>query len=396
MLINDANIVILVHLPYENVLDEITFRLIFNSDLKIFNKQNNRYTMLFSDKQLSTLKRIIIFTAIVLIFVYLCYLFSTILAMLIVSILLAMIFNPIVDFIEKKGFVRWLAVLITFATTGALVFIGFSYLLPKIFNQFNTLSKVVSYDNLNMLIGQTEKTFKSVFPFLNSVSFVDRLTDFLQSIVFDWVNNLSNVFYSLVSAVAILVIVPFMTFFLLKDNVKIMRGIINIMPNKYFEVSYWVIKKISIQLSRFVRAWILDAFCVGLMSGIGLSLLGIHNATSIGFIAGVGHLIPYFGPIIGGIPAIAISIIQFGNFSMLPSIIILFLIIYTIDNGFIQPNVFSKGTDLHPLVIILLILIGSELLGVFGMLLAVPTATVIKTAAREIYYGYKDYKIIRV
>jgi predicted PurR-regulated permease PerM len=132
------------------------------------------------------------------------------------------------------------------------------------------------------------------------------------------------------------------------------------------------------------------------MSGVGLSLLGINNAASIGFIAGVGHLIPYFGPIIGGIPAIAISIIQFGDFSMLPNIVIMFLIIYTIDNGFIQPNVFSKGTDLHPLVIILLILIGSELLGVFGMLLAVPTATVLKTAAREIYYGYKDYKIIRV
>jgi predicted PurR-regulated permease PerM len=316
--------------------------------------------------------------------------------MLIVSILIAMIFNPIVDFIEKKGFARWLAVFITFATTGAIVFFGFSYLLPKIFNQFNTLSKIISYNNLNMLIGQTEKTFKSVFPFLNSVSFVDRLTDFLQSIVFDWVNNLSNVFYSLVSAAAILVIVPFMTFFLLKDNVKILRGIINILPNKYFEVSYWVINKISIQLSRFVRAWLLDAFFVGLMSGVGLSLLGINNAASIGFIAGVGHLIPYFGPIIGGIPAIAISIIQFGDFSMLPNIVIMFLIIYTIDNGFIQPNVFSKGTDLHPLVIILLILIGSELLGVFGMLLAVPTATVLKTAAREIYYGYKDYKIIRV
>ena len=132
------------------------------------------------------------------------------------------------------------------------------------------------------------------------------------------------------------------------------------------------------------------------MSGVGLALLGIHNAASIGFIAGVGHLIPYFGPIIGGIPAIAISLIQFGDFSMLPNIIMLFIIIYTIDNGFIQPNVFSRGTDMHPLIIILLILVGSELLGIFGMLLAVPTATVIKTAAREIYYGYKNYKIIRV
>jgi predicted PurR-regulated permease PerM len=352
--------------------------------------------MLLDNKQINSLKKgtvIILFFAL---FVYLGYLFSTILSLIIISILISMIFNPVVDFIEKKGFARWLAVLLTFSTTGALLFIGFSYFIPTIAGQLNTLSKAISPENINAMLGQTEKTFKSLFPYANSVSIVERVTDFLQDIVLGWINNLSNIFYSLISVVAILVIVPFMTFFMLKDNVKILRAVMNIMPNKYFEVSFWVIKKISVQLSRFVRAWILDAFFVGLMSGLGLAILGINNAASIGFIAGVGHLIPYFGPIIGGIPAIAISLIQFGNFSMLPSIVLLFLIIYTIDNGFIQPNVFSKGTDLHPLVIIILIMAGSELLGVFGMLLAVPAATVLKTAAREIYYGYKNYKIIRV
>ena len=168
------------------------------------------------------------------------------------------------------------------------------------------------------------------------------------------------------------------------------------MPNKYFEVSYSVIRKISIQLGRFVRGWIFDAFMVGLLSGIGLAILGIDNAASIGLIAGIGHLIPYFGPILGGIPAIIISVIQFGNFSMLPKILLMFCCIYLLDNGFIQPNVFSKSTDIHPLMIIFLIIIGSQTMGILGMLLAVPAATVIKTAAREIYLGYKNYKIIRV
>lgn len=94
-------------------------------------------------------------------------------------------------------------------------------------------------------------------------------------------------------------------------------------------------------------------------------------------------------------PAIIISIIQFGDLSMLPSITIMFVIIYTFDNGYIQPNVFSKGTDIHPLLIIILILIGSQAMGILGMLLAVPTATVMKTAAREIYYGYRNYRIIK-
>ena len=340
--------------------------------------------------------RTIFFVLSIVLLAYLCYVFASILAMLIVSILIAMIFSPVVDYIEKKGLKRWIAVLITFLATGGIIFIGFSYFIPTIVNQFNTLAQAISPKNLNALLGDADRAFKSAFPIINSINFVDRITTFMQDLVISWMNNLSDIFYSLVSVLAISIIVPFMTFFLLKDNIKILRGVINIMPNKYFEVSYSVMKKISFQLSKYVRAWILDAFLVGLMAGVGLALLGIHNAASIGFVAGMGHLIPYFGPIIGGIPAIAISLVQFGDFSMLPSIIILFIMIYTVDNGIIQPNVFSKGTGLHPLVIIILILIGSELLGIFGMLLAVPAATIIKTAAREIYYGYKNYKIIRV
>jgi predicted PurR-regulated permease PerM len=186
-----------------------------------------------------------------------------------------------------------------------------------------------------------------------------------------------------------------MTYFILKDNKRIIKGMINIMTNRYFEMSYSVIHQISVQLGRFVRGWIFDAFLVGLLSAIGLSILGIKNSVTIGFVAGIGHLIPYFGPIVGGIPALLISIVQFGNLSMLPSIIIMFLIVYTLDNGFIQPNVFSKSVDLHPLAIIVLIIIGSEVMGVIGMLLAVPVATVLRTAAKEIYLGYKQYRIIK-
>ncbi len=325
---------------------------------------------------------------------YLSYIFSDILAMLAVSILISLLFNPVVGFLERRGLSRLLAVLTVFALVILLIVAGFSFLMPRVINQFHSLSVTLTQENLQSFFQQFEKSLKSTFPFLNSVSIVEKFTNFSQSVISNWVSNISELVYSIVSLIAILVIVPFMTFFLLKDKKQLMRGIINIMPNKYFEVSYSVLDKISVQLGRFVRGWILDAFLVGLLSGIGLKLLGINNAISIGFVAGVGHLIPYFGPIIGGIPAIIISIIQYGNFSMLPSIIIMFLAVYAIDNGIIQPNVFSKATDMHPLVIIVLIIAGSQLLGVLGMLLAVPTATVIKTASREIYLGYKNYKII--
>jgi predicted PurR-regulated permease PerM len=122
----------------------------------------------------------------------------------------------------------------------------------------------------------------------------------------------------------------------------------------------------------------------------------LSNALPLGVIAGIGHLVPYFGPVIGGIPAIVLSIMQTGDLSQVPLIMMIVALTYTLDNGFIQPYIFSKSVDMHPIIIILLIIIGSELFGLIGMLLAVPTATVIKTAVKEVYFAYKNYSIVKL
>jgi predicted PurR-regulated permease PerM len=196
--------------------------------------------------------------------------------------------------------------------------------------------------------------------------------------------------------IAILVIVPFITFFLLKDNRRILQGILHTVPNKFFEMSYYVLKKVTLQLGLFVRAWIFDATFVGVIIGSGFYLVGVPNALPLGVIAGLGHLIPYFGPVIGGIPAIIVSIVQHGDLSQVPLILLVVLITYALDNGFVQPYVFGKSVDMHPIVIILLIISGGILFGLMGMLLAVPVATVIRTFSKEIYFAKKNYKIARV
>lgn len=327
--------------------------------------------------------------------IYLSIIFSDLIVMLTVSILATMVFNPVVSMLERNGLHRIISILVVFFAVGVLIFTGFSFLIPKIIRQLNNLTASYTQENLQLLVAEVEKTVKSLVPFVNSVNLAERLNQMFVNLANDFINNISNIVTSIFSILAILIIVPFLTFFLLKDGARLLKGIVNVMPNKYFEVAYWVLRKIGVQLSRYVRGWIFDAFIVGTLAALGLAMLGIENSISIGFIAGLGHLIPYFGPVIGGIPAIIISLMQFGDLSMLPQITILFILIYTFDNGFIQPNIYSKSTDMHPITIIILILMGSQVLGIFGMLLAVPTATVVKTAAREIYLGYKNYKILR-
>jgi predicted PurR-regulated permease PerM len=132
------------------------------------------------------------------------------------------------------------------------------------------------------------------------------------------------------------------------------------------------------------------------MIGFGFYFAGIPNALPLGVIAGIGHLIPYFGPVIGGVPAIIVSIVQYGDLSQVPVILLVLLITYSLDNGFVQPYVFGKSVDMHPIVIIILIISGGTLFGLMGMLLAVPVATVIKTFTKEIYFAKKNYRIAKV
>ncbi|GJQ61765.1 MAG: AI-2E family transporter [Melioribacteraceae bacterium] len=327
---------------------------------------------------------------------YFSFLFLDIIIVLIISLLVAMIFNPLITILEKNGISRLVSVILVFTVSVVVIFFGFSVLIPKIVSQVNAITQSINQETVSTLVNQIEERLKAYVPFLAETDIAKELSNFFNNVFIGTINNISDIVSSIFSVISIVVIVPFLSFFLLKDKNRIIKGLIDIMPNKYFEMSFSVINKMSLQLGRFVRAWIFDAFLVGFLASIGLSILGIDNSITIGIIAGIGHLIPYFGPVIGGLPALIISLIQFGDFSMLPAISIMFVIIYTFDNGYIQPNVFSKSTDIHPLMIIILILMGSKVMGILGMLLAVPTATVVKTAAREIYHGYKNYKIIKM
>ncbi len=327
---------------------------------------------------------------------YLLYLITDVLIILAVSILLALIFDPYVKMLEKKGFTRLTSTFIIFIILGVLFYFGLSYFIPQFLVQMNQLIQTLHVDTLHEQILSVEKTIYRYLPFFTLGDLSKRIEEFISSGIVNSFDKISTVLSSIVSLITILVIVPFITFFILKDSKTILHGIIQMMPNRYFEMSYWILKKVSIQLGRFVRGWIFDATFVGLACGFGYYFIGINNALPLGLISGLGHLVPYFGPIIGGVPAIIISVIQYGNFSHVPFIILVILCVYAIDNGFVQPMVFAKSVDMHPVVIILLILVGSQIMGVIGMLLIIPFATVVRTATKEIYFAFKNYKIARL
>jgi len=332
----------------------------------------------------------------VVLFFYFALLLINVLVLIAISVLLGFIFAPFVRLLEGKGFTRTISTLIVFTVFGFLLYLGLSFVIPKLFYQMDQVVALLKDFSLNEELSVLEKKILSVFPLFHKGELSQKVEGIISTSFNDAINHITQYVSGIVSVAAFLVIVPFITFYLLKDSSVIQKGLIHIVPNKYFEMSYWILKRVSLQLGRFVRGWIFDATFVGIAIGFGFYFIGLPNALPLGVIAGIGHLVPYFGPVIGGIPAIILSIMQTGDLSQVPLIMTIVALTYTLDNGFVQPYVFSKSVGMHPIVIILIIIIGSELFGLIGMLLAVPTATVIKTAATEIYFAYKNYSIAKL
>ena len=349
-----------------------------------------------ADSTYKNVTKFFLWIAATIIFLYLVYLLTEIIIIFALSILLAFIFLPFVSILEAKGFNRITSTLLIFGVFGFIIYFSLSIIIPKFVVQMDQIIKALEGFSFAEEIKALEITLLHYVPFLKAGDITHRVESLITSQLVNIFDSVSSLLSSIVSVIAVLVIVPFITFFLLKDNRRILQGLLKTIPNKYFEMSYYILKKVTLRLGLFVRAWIFDATFVGVMIGFGFYFVGVPNALPLGVIAGLGHLIPYFGPVIGGVPAIIVSIVQYGDLSQVPLILLVVLITYTLDNGFVQPYVFGKSVDMHPIVIILLIISGGILFGLFGMLLAVPVATVIKTFTKEIYFAAKNYKVARV
>jgi predicted PurR-regulated permease PerM len=197
----------------------------------------------------------------------------------------------------------------------------------------------------------------------------------------------------MVSALGHMIIIPFIVFFFLKESRELKKLIVQAMPNRWFEMALSLIHKISLQLGRFIRGQLLDSAIVGLMITIALLILDLRYAIFIGILAGLANMIPYLGPIVGGIPAVLVSVMDNGDFSGVPSIILAFALIKIIDDVIVQPLVVSKSVELHPVLVILAIVAGGNLGGVFGMIIAVPLTSIVKVTISILYWGFTHYYI---
>jgi len=325
------------------------------------------------------------------------YNYSNLVVYAIIAILFSYLLDPLVNRMQSAGMNRTIAISLTMATVILIIVWISTSIIPIIANQMAALAGQLSMDNIRFIAQEIENHLMDNFEFLPAGFLQDNVTQLSENLfdttrITDIMANLIGIFTNLFAA---FLIIPFATFFFLKDGSKIRRDLLQLVPNKYFETTLSLIDKVETRLGIYFRSVLLQSTLVALTSWLFLSIAGLSNSASVGITIGVANTIPYFGPIIGYLLSIVVSIIETGDFSLVLPCLLAVLLVQILDNVVFQPLIFSKSADMHPVAILFIIMVGAQTAGMLGMLVAIPIATTLKITFNQMRWSFNNYYVYR-
>ncbi len=184
------------------------------------------------------------------------------------------------------------------------------------------------------------------------------------------VNGLLSIFSHTFS----IAIAPVLAFYILNDQEEISRRFLEILPFRWRSEFIYLWQEIDRVLMKFIRGHLTVALLVGVLTSVGLFLIGLDFPFLLGLIAGLADIIPYFGPIIGTIPALTLALLH--SKKMAFSVLVVMAVVQQLESNIISPKILGSSVGLHPLTVIFVLLLGGKLYGIIGMLLAVPATAI--------------------
>ncbi len=286
---------------------------------------------------------------------------------------------PIVNRLEKmlsggrkRAFARPLSVLITFAIIAVILIATLVMITVSIYKNIGSLN----FDSITGIYAELQEEYKE---------FGQYLEELLQSFNIN-TNSISTFFMGVTGAIesflsGLLFGVIFAVYFLLDEQNSIFaywsRAFRLIFGEKQLEKLQVFIQDADQAFSGYIRGQMVDAVIVGALASIALSIAGVPYAVLIGVLMGIGNLIPYVGPIIGYAATVIVCLPSGDYVKMVIGLVIIAIIMF-IDGNIINPRLLSDNVDVHPLLVVAALLGGGVLGGIAGMLIAVPTAALIK------------------
>lgn len=332
---------------------------------------------------------------------WLVYLLSPILMPFVVAGLLAYLGDPLVDWLESKKLPRTLSVSLVFLGISVVLLALLLILVPRIESQVAAL--------IQKLPAYIEWIRVNLLPHLAAVLPEDALqidSEKLRAAIskhWSQAGGIAATLWSSVSAsglallgwLANLVLIPVLTFYLLRDWDHLVDGAHALLPRRSAAVWTRLARESDEVLGAFLRGQVLVMFTLGVIYTTGLWLVGLDFALLIGMFAGIVSFVPYLGLIVGIVIAGIAAYLQFRGFGELPYVVAVFVVGQLLEGMVLTPRLVGERIGLHPVAVIFAIMAGGQLYGFFGILLALPVAAVAMVLLRHLLATYRGSDLYR-
>lgn len=304
-----------------------------------------------------------------------------------IAVIISYLLHPIVTLLHNRGIPRSIAVLfiyiIFFGSIAIILTKAFPLLaaqikdlteyLPDMISKFEGWSDGIRHDHSNPLPDTFQDGIDATLESLEK-----KMSEGFTNVM-SWISNTIGIFFSIV-------LVPFVAFYILKDYKLLEKTIITFVPRKKRKEMIRLANDIDEALGNYVRGQLLVCTIIGILAYIGYLVIGLEYSLVLASIVAITNIIPYLGPFIGAAPAIIVGLSV--SWKMALSVLVINLIIQMIEGNILSPQIVGRRLHIHPLFIILALLIGGNLGGIIGLILAVPTFAILKVIIQHIGLYY--------
>lgn len=310
---------------------------------------------------------------------------KAVLAPFLVAMIISYVLNPVVNLLHHRKVPRTAAVLLIYATFVSASVVVLMNVIPMFMKQAEELSEhmpeltmraqnVVDHFNNNDTLPETLRDG------INRS--IEGLEKQLEERIADFLNNIGAV----VNVLFLAMIVPFLAFYMMKDMDVFERAALQYVPRAHRKHAVRMLKDIDAALGSYIRGQFIVSLCVGVLAYIGYLIIGMPYPLLMAGFVSLFDIIPYLGPFFGALPALLMATTI--SWKMVLLVVIVNLICQNLESNVISPQVVGKSMRMHPLTIILVLLVGGELAGIVGMILAVPFYAAMKVIAQHLgaYY----------
>ena len=300
------------------------------------------------------------------------------------------LFDPAIVALQRRGMDRGNAFLLLLLATVVSVTVILMLMPSWLRLETVAVSGETFSQRVSVQLSTLERWIDMNFPMFSSVDISGQITTKAAVIATRFFGELPSL---ITSFIVNLILVPFIAYFMIRDGKALKRNVVELVPNRYFEMTLMMLTRIDQQIGGYLRGRLIECILVAITQALCMGIDSIfvpqQQILLISAVCGITNMIPYLGPVLGTIFGALLYLGSGLPITSVYGLVAAAAAAHVIDNIVIAPAVLSHNVDLHPLTVALVLVLGGELLGTLGLLIAIPVASSIKVIAQEVYGNYQ-------